>query len=152
MKLQFALKQAAVATAFALAGLAAQAQTTVGFTCTSNDSGVCPAVASQITLTITDLGGGLATFRLDNTGSLDSSITDVYWQNTSLTGGGSITDSGAGVSFSWGASPPNPGGGIAWDASISADSNNPTQPNGGNPGAGVSFAVGYSGTVEAKSG
>jgi hypothetical protein len=148
MTSQIALRQAAAAASLGLTVFAAQA-VPVAFACASNNSGVCPAVVTQIVLDVVDLGGGQATFRFSNSGPLDSSLTDIYWRSTSLVGGGSIVDSGAGVSFSWGAAPSNPGGGIAWDAALSADSNAPTQPNGVNPGEWVSFTLGYSGSFDA---
>jgi len=143
MKLQSALRQLAAA---ALLGSVAAAQAVpVTFTCTSDNSGQCPAVAAQISLDIVDLGGGQATYTFSNTGPIGSTLTDIYWRSDDLTGGGAIADSGAGVSFSWGASPNNPGGGIAWDANVSADSNAPAGPNGVDPGEWVSFTLAYTG-------
>jgi hypothetical protein len=83
-------------------------------------------------------GANEVTFRFINTGPLPSSITDVYFDDGSLLGIASITDSGAGVDFSQFASPPNlPAGNDctpAFDvtAGFLADSNPPTQPNGVN--------------------
>ena len=52
-------------------------------------------------------GANQATFRFVNTGPSASSITDIYFDDGSLLGIASITDSGAGVDFSQLASPPN---------------------------------------------
>jgi len=83
-------------------------------------------------------GANQATFHFINTGPNASSITDVYFDDGSLLGIASITDSGAGVNFSQGASPPDLPGGNGCDpdfhtvAAFTADSNPPTQPNGVN--------------------
>lgn len=126
----------------ALAG-GAQAQS---FSCLSNNSGMCPGVASQIDLSIADLGSGRAGFRFDNEGSIASSITDIYWGSSALTSARSINDSLPGVEFSWGARPSNPGGGAGWSAEFSADSDSPVSRNGVGPGEWVSFSFNYSGS------
>jgi hypothetical protein len=80
-----------------------------------------------------------------NSGPQASSITDIYFDWTgsayALTPGG-ITDSGEGVVFYWGASPKDlPGGqAISFSADIAADSDNPTQPMGVNPGEWLNIA------------
>jgi len=83
-------------------------------------------------------GANQATFRFVNTGPSASSITDIYFDDGSLLGIASITDSGAGVDFSQFASPPNLPAGhdctpdFDVTAGFLADSNPPTQPNGVN--------------------
>jgi hypothetical protein len=146
MKSQFALRQATALAAAGFAALSAHA-VPVAFTCTSNDSGVCPAVATQIVLDVVDLGGGQATFQFSNSGPLASTLTDIYWRSTTLTAG-SIVDSGTGVSFSYGASPLNPGGGVGWNAGLAADSDSPASQNGVGSGEWVTFTLGYIGSFD----
>src|SRR5687767_12918148 len=124
----------------ALAAFTAQAQTqTYSFDCiTNNLAGDCAIGEAQFSVTVTDAGLPV-TFEFNNTGSNDSSITAVYFDWTSdayaLPASGVVSGS-TGVSFAWGASPENlPGGNdIDFVVNIAADSNDPTQPNGVNPG------------------
>src|SRR5262245_30628492 len=115
------------------------------FSCVTNSSAAnCAAGGSQLQLAVTAGEGGSTNFRFTNSGPLASSITDIYfdWASGAYSlNGGAITDSGAGVSFSWGASPPNlPGGNaIGFVADKAADSNTPVQPMGVNPGEWVNF-------------
>jgi hypothetical protein len=106
----------------------------------NNDATNTATGQTQLTVDVTDLGGGSVGFTFSNSGPLASSITDVYWddQSSVLGSGGGIAGS-AGVSFAWGASPPNLPAGQNIGFSVSpagaaADSNAPTQPNGVNPG------------------
>ncbi len=111
---------------------------------TNNSSDDCAIGENQFALDVLEAGGSSVSFTFSNAGPSRSSITDIYFDWLSpaaaLTPGG-ITDSGAGVSFSWGASPGNvPGGNsIGFSADIGADSNAPAQPNGVNPGEFVTF-------------
>jgi hypothetical protein len=114
------------------------------FDCITVGSAVnCSTGEAQLGFTVTDLGSSVD-FRFTNAGPAASSITDVYFDWSSPTysvNAGTITDSGAGVSFSWGASPSNlPGGSaIGFFADRTADSNTPVQPMGVNPGEWVNF-------------
>ncbi|GIW87723.1 MAG: hypothetical protein KatS3mg108_2047 [Isosphaeraceae bacterium] len=103
------------------------------------------ATGAQYSFSLINVNATTVGFKFENAGPLASSITDIYFQvgpsaGGLLTGIVSIIDSGAGVDFSAGASPPNlPGGGGAnpdfvVTAGLSADSNPPAQPNGVNPG------------------
>src|SRR5688572_29017152 len=112
MKLSYAFSRAAAVSVLGFAAAFAAQAVPVAFSCTTNNSGRCASVVRQIALDIADLGGGWASFSFSNTGPIGSTLTDIYWRGASLTGGGAIVVSGAGVSFSWGASPHNPGGGI----------------------------------------
>jgi hypothetical protein len=139
------LRMAALAALTAAALPAAHAQS-FSFDCiTGNSAGNCSAGESQLGMTFSNAGSGFVDFRFTNTGPSALSITDIYWDwsgsSPSLsTLFASITDSGAGVSFSWGASPGDlPGGGSGFNANLGADSNSPTQPNGVNPGEWVNF-------------
>jgi PEP-CTERM motif len=134
---------ALVASLLVSSGATALAQS---FVCLSDNSGQCSAVASQIEMTITDLGSGQVAFRIDNNGPIASTVTDIYWEASPLTSAIAVTDSGAGVSFSFGAAPPNPGGGAGWNAEFAADSDAPTSSNGVNPFEWVQFTFGYTGS------
>jgi hypothetical protein len=117
---------------------------TLGFYCiTGSIAGDCDIGEAQLTVDVTDEGGGQVRFTFDNTGPDDSSIADVYFDDGALLDIASIVN-GPGVSFSEVATPGNlpgannvsppfqttqgPGG------QFSADSNPPVQPNGVNPG------------------
>src|SRR5687768_6234668 len=128
---------------FAAAAFTAQAQN-YSFDCiTNNQAADCAIGEAQFSLGVTDTGG-VVNFMFTNSGPKASSITDIYfdWTSAYALTPGVLTDSGSGVSFSWGASPPNlPGGNaISFKADIAADSNNPTQPMGVNPGEWLNVA------------
>lgn len=94
-------------------------------------------VASQLSVDVTNgLSGTL--FKFMNSGPIASSITDIYFDDTTpfvLSNNFSFIDSLGVVSFGAGAAPPNlPGGnGIGFAADFSADSNSPVSPNGIGP-------------------
>jgi hypothetical protein len=98
-------------------------------------------LSGQLSAEVTDAGGGQVAFTFYNNVGIASSITDVYFDDGTLLGIASISDSGAGVDFSQGASPGDlPGGNLATPpfvttAGFSADSNPPTAPNGVNSAA-----------------
>src|SRR5262245_38563007 len=113
----------------AVAAVTAHAQN-YSFNCiTNNNAADCAAGEAQFALAVEDTGG-IVNFRFTNTGPAASSITDIYFDLTSsasftlTTAQGTFTDSGSGVSFSWGASPPNlPGGNpLGFSANLAADS------------------------------
>lgn len=114
------------------------------FSCISdNNAGNCATGESQLLVDVTG-NAGYVDFLFTNVGSSASSITDIYfdWANAaSAFSAGDISDSGAGVSFSWGAAPGNlPGGAsIGFSSNLGADSNAPTQPRGVNPGEWILF-------------
>jgi hypothetical protein len=95
---------------------------------------------AQLTVDITDagiVGGfGYVDFKFENSGSIASAICDIYFDDGSLFGISSISDSGAGVAFSQGANPRNlPGGNnvvipFVTSAGFSADSDSPVLGNG----------------------
>lgn len=144
------MKPTKIAAALLLAGASLTAQANdYSFSCvTNNVAGDCAIGSSQLGLSVTT-SDGYVDFYFTNTGPDAASLTDVYfdWLSPSFelsTVGSVITGSvftptSGGVSFSWGAAPPNlPGGAeaeIAFLADIAADSDSPrTQPNGVNPG------------------
>jgi hypothetical protein len=101
-------------------------------------------IASQLSVDVLDAGAGLVEFRFGNTGTVASSITDVYFDDGTLLGIASIVE-GAGVAFSAPANPGDlPGGGsinpsFETTKGFSADSDAPTMANGVNPGELVSI-------------
>lgn len=149
------MKPTKIAAALMLVGASLTAQANdYSFGCvTQNIAGDCAIGQSQLGLSVTS-SGSFVDFYFSNSGPAAASITDIYfdWSSSAfaLSSSGSVfTDSGAGVSFSWGAAPPDlPGGqGISFVADLAADSDPSAQPNGVNPGewlnirfAGESFA------------
>ena len=128
----------------ACAAFTAHAQN-YSFSCiTYNRAADCATGEAQFSLAVNDTGN-VVNLTFNNSGPSPSSITDIYFDWTSsayaLTQG-VLTDSGAGVSFSWGASPANlPGGNsIAFSADLATDSNAPVQPMGVNPGEWLNIA------------
>ena len=80
---------------------------TVGFDCiTNNLAGDCTIGEAQLTLDITDEGGGQVRFTFANSGPLASVISEVYFDDGALLGIASVMN-GPGVSFVEDASPPN---------------------------------------------
>ena len=104
----------------------------IGFEKLTNNGNI--DVSSQLSVDVTDAGGGQVNFKFLNNVGIDSSITDIYFDDGTLLGVASIFDSGGGVAFSEDATPPNlPGGNGAdpdFDATFSADSDPPAAPNG----------------------
>jgi hypothetical protein len=94
------------------------------------------AVSDQLKLTAIDGGRDRIDFTFYNSVGQKSSITDIYLTGTGglLVLPGKITDQSKDVSYSIGASPPNLPVGKAYDfyATVAADSNPPTVPNGVN--------------------
>lgn len=123
----------------------------LGFYCiTDNLAGDCAIGEAQLSVDVTDAGGGQVSFLFSNAGPSASSITDIYFDDGTLLGIASI-NSGPGTDFAQGASPPNlPGGNNASPpfqvtAGFLADSDPPTQPNGVNPGEWVEILFTLSG-------
>ena len=123
----------------ALAAFAAPASAgpIYSFNCITNNSPTdCAIGEAQLSMEVIDDGGGLVSFKFFNAVGEASSITDIYFDDASLLGGSSITDSGSGVSFSGLATPPNlPGGSSispAFVATTSTDSDPPVVANGVN--------------------
>jgi hypothetical protein len=94
------------------------------------------AVSEQLSLTAVDSGKDTIAFTFYNSVGQKSSITDIYLTGTGglLVLPGKITAQSPGVSYSIGASPPNLPVGTVYDfyATVAADSNPPTVPNGVN--------------------
>jgi hypothetical protein len=94
-------------------------------------------LSGQLSVEMTDAGGGQVSFQFLNDVGIASSITDVYFDDGTLLGIASITQT-AGVDFEQGASPGNlPGGSsitpaFVTSAGFSADSEPPAAPNGVN--------------------
>lgn len=126
-------------------GLAPVAQAQVySFGCiTANDAtgADCDAAESQLTLTLSG-DASHVTFTFANAGPTASSITDVYFGSAlGLSTTGASILNGAGVSFSFEASPGSlpAGGAYSFSTTVDADSNAPVASNGVNPGETLSF-------------
>lgn len=125
-----------------LTGLASKADAGIHYSfvrITNNNGGI--NLGSQLDVEVKDLGtdgGGYAHvgFKFTNLVGIASSITDVYFDDGTLLGISSISDSGSGVAFSPGGSPSNLPGGNAIDfnttAGFLADSDSPVSGNGVN--------------------
>jgi len=108
---------------------------------------------AQLFVELIELGSQVE-FLFTNIGPEASSITDVYFDDGTLLGIASITNTAGLVDFSQLAAPPElPGGNnvsplFATTAGFSADSNPPTQPMGVNPGEllGITFDLQGGGT------
>jgi hypothetical protein len=104
----------------------------------------CAIGEAQLALEVTQ-GTGSVDFTFQNFGPSASSITDVYfdWFDPQSVFTRRTIVNGPGVSFAWGAAPPNlPGGqGLSpvFTADLSADSDNPAGANGVNPGEFLTF-------------
>ena len=114
---------------------------TLGFGCiTGNIAGDCAIGEAQMTVYVTDPGGGQIDFTFENVGADASSITDVFWDDGSLLAIFSITNTLGVVEFSDPATPAElPGANNAsppfvTSVGFSADSDPPAQPLGVNPG------------------
>ena len=89
---------------------------TLSFDCITNTlAGDCSIGESQLSVEVTDAGSGLVLFEFFNTGSAQSTISEIYFDDGSLLAIASIDKTGKnssiGVSFSQGATPPDlPGG------------------------------------------
>ncbi len=142
---QLALLTAAVGLASLISGSASATTVTFG-TCVSNNvAGDCAIASAQISVLVgAGPSAGQVTFTFSNVGASASSITDIYFDDGTLLGIASVTNS-SGVSFSQGASPGNlPAGNNASPAFVAtagftADSDAPVQPNGVNPGETVTI-------------
>jgi hypothetical protein len=106
------LRVAAVVLSLVALGIATQSRAvTIGFEClTGNNLGDCAIGEAQLTVAVTDLGGGIVQFHFKNAGPLASIISEVYFDDGSLLTLSAVID-GPGVDFEPDASPPNlPGG------------------------------------------
>jgi hypothetical protein len=83
----------------------------IGFDClTQNDLEDCAIGESQLSVEVTDLGGGSVRFHFRNAGPEASVISEIYFDDGSLLGLSAVID-GPGVDFEPDASPPDlPGG------------------------------------------
>ncbi len=140
MRLCLSGSPAAAVLALLIGSAAPSGAVTLSFDCiTGNVAGDCAIGEAQLSVDVTDPGGGEIDFTFHNAGPAASSIADVYWDDGTLLGISSITNM-AGVQFSNPANPANlPGAGNAsppfqTTAGFSADSDPPVQPNGVNPG------------------
>ncbi len=119
------------------------AAVTYGFNgITNNDPSNVVIGQNQLSVTVDAIGTTQVVFDFFNSGPYPSSIAQIYFDGT--TGfldqnyAPSMINNGPGVSYSWGATPPNlPGGNSispAFTSVMSAEANNPAPANGVNPG------------------
>jgi len=87
---------------------------TLGFEClTGNNAADCLIGETQLSVEVSDQGGGLVRFHFRNSGPQASSISEIYFDDGSLLALSVVTD-GPGVDFEPDANPPNlPGGQMA---------------------------------------
>lgn len=132
-----------------------QAATTVSFFCiTGNSATDCAIGEAQLTVDVTDLGGGDVNFRFNNSGPAASSISEVYFDDGTLLGLSTVTHSAGDPWTGGSASPPNLPGGSSVDpafvatAGFLAESDPPPPLNGVRPGEwlDVTFALQAGGT------
>jgi hypothetical protein len=119
----------------------------IGFGCVSNNNaGDCAAGAAQLSVDVSDAGGGLVLLTFSNAGPAASSIAQVYFDDGVLQTLESIVNP-SGVAFTAGATPANlPSGNNAsppFVATFSAGAGAPAPANGVNPGEtlGIRFSL-----------
>lgn len=97
-----------------LLGASGASALTLGFDClTGNLAGDCTIGESQLSVEVSDLGGGSVLFHFRNAGPAASAISEVYFDDGSLLALSTLTD-GPGVDFERDANPPDlPGGDLA---------------------------------------
>ncbi|MFB2896286.1 PEP-CTERM sorting domain-containing protein [Aerosakkonemataceae cyanobacterium BLCC-F50] len=114
---------------------------------TNNNPDNAAAGESQLFLNVTDAAGTenlsatQAVFKFSNVGSAASSITQIYFDNSSALGSiAGISDSGVGVDFSVATGNLNlpAGNNVNFNEDFGVKANNPVQPMGVNPGEWVS--------------
>ena len=139
--------QGALALISALALAAPARAVPFGFSCiTNNNAGDCATGSAQLSLNVTDAGGGHVLFTFGNSGPAASVLSEVYFDDGTLQTLDQLTGS-SGVAFSNGASPPNlPGANSVnppFAATFAAQANNPSPMNGVGPGEtlGVRFTI-----------
>lgn len=133
---------AALLTAFTLASEARAVPFAMGCI-TNNDAGDCTIAEDQITLDVTDAGGGNVAIELSNAAGEDAVIAAVYFDGDVLDAIVSITNDPPGVEFSAGGAPPNlPGGNpIGFDADLLATADAPPPQNGVGPGEALTITL-----------
>jgi len=113
----------------------AAASTTLGFySITNSNTGAVADGEANLSVEVIDLGSNQVQFKFTNNST--SSLADVYFDDGTLLGIASITDSGSGIAFTQIATPGNlPAANNASPAFVttlgfSADSDSPVSPNG----------------------
>jgi hypothetical protein len=128
-------------------------------TCSNNNATNVSIGQAQLSVIVTDVGGGMIKFRFENAGPNVSSIARIYFDDYPqpadrlLVTPMQITDSGAGVSFSQGGSPGNlpsantcpdidKDGVLQFSADHRATANPPPSNSGVNPGEWIEITMG----------
>jgi len=112
--------------------------TTFGFGCITDNGNGCASLAPQLTVDLSDPGGGQALFTFHNAGPIASSVAGIYWDdNGGVLGSIDSFTPSAGVAFSAGGSPPSlPSENTAvppFTTDFTATADNPKPTNGINP-------------------
>ena len=125
---------------FALTSTASAAITYTFSGITNNDPGDTAIGEAQLTMELSDPGGGQALFTFYNDGPEQSTISEIYFDDGTLLSLAGIVES-SGVDFSVGGSPPVLPGGNALDpdfeTSFMVSADNPAPTNGVDPGESV---------------
>ena len=109
---------------------------------TANNVADAAAGEAQLSVDVTDKGGGQVLFTFHNDGPASSSITDIYFRDGDLTFNSFIQDTLV-VYFEQGASPPElPGAGNDWTSFFKADSEPPPFAEGVNNGTPTGESLG----------
>jgi hypothetical protein len=134
-----------LAVLFALLTASAASATTVSFSfnCIAGDGGgECAIPLDQLSLEVTDLGGGEVSFTITNNDGEPSFVAGVYFEDEAdvLDELASVLD-GSGVDFQEGGSPPDlPSGTVeGFDADWAVTARPPSHSNGARPGESVTI-------------
>jgi hypothetical protein len=103
---------------------------------TNNNAGNCDIAEAQISIDVTDAGGGNVDITISNAGPEDSVVAAVYFDGDVLDSIVAIVNDPPDVEFSEGGSPPDlPGGNtIGFSADLLATADSPPPQNGVGPG------------------
>ena len=134
-----------LAVLFMLLGASAASATTVSFSfnCIAGDGGgECAIPLDQLSLEVTDLGGGEVSFTITNNDGEPSFVAGVYFEDEAdvLDDLASVLD-GSGVDFQEGGAPPNlPSGNVEdFDADWAVTARSPAHSNGAQSGESVTI-------------
>lgn len=144
----------ALAFALGLSGASAASATTFSFHCISGDGGgACAIPIEELSLEVTDLGGGEISFTFHNDNGDPSSIVSIYFDDDLDLLACPEIDDGNGVDYAKGGSPGNlPSGNVEdFHADRVFSAANPQKANGVGPGESVTirFTASFPDVVEA---
>lgn len=141
-------KSVALIGMFAGLSWGASASTIFSFSVITSNGVNGAAMASQLSVDVSDAGGGLMSFLFKNIGSIGGSIANVYFDDDAgvLTGISSVIN-GAGVGFSVGGSPTDlpSGGTVGFSSDYTASADPPPSSNGVEPGEELTLLMSIAG-------